>query len=54
MPRKLDPGFEATYSKFSDDKFFIVIEGDDPKFDLARTKQLLEQTGASLVEELED
>jgi hypothetical protein len=38
----------------SDDKFFIAIEARDPKYDLERTRRLLEATGATFVEEVED
>lgn len=36
-----------------DDKFHIVIESADPKFNLAHTKALLEQAGGKDIEELE-
>ncbi len=36
-----------------DDKFHIVIESSDPKFNLANTKALLEQAGGKDIEELE-
>jgi hypothetical protein len=36
-----------------DDKFHIVIESTDPKFNLANTKALLEQAGGKDIEELE-
>lgn len=36
-----------------DDKFLIVIESSDPKFNLAHTKALLEQAGGKDIQELE-
>ncbi|MFT3780882.1 MAG: DUF3341 domain-containing protein [Nibricoccus sp.] len=36
-----------------DDRFFIVIEARDPKFDLARTRALLEKAGGKEIKELE-
>jgi hypothetical protein len=36
-----------------DDRFFIVIEARDPKFDDARTRALLEKAGGKDIKELE-
>ena len=36
-----------------DDRFFVVIEARDPKFNLAATRALLEQAGGQSVTELE-
>ncbi len=36
-----------------DDKFHIVIESSDPKFNLAQTKALLEKVGGKEIQELE-
>jgi hypothetical protein len=44
----------SRFHKFSDDRFFISIEARDPKYDLERTRKLLETTGAVSVEEVED
>ena len=44
----------SRFPKFSDDRFFISIEARDPKYDLERTRKLLETTGAVSVEEVED
>jgi len=55
LPQLFHPAFgNKAFEKVTDDKFFILVESEDPKFDLGRTKTLLEQTGASLVEEVED
>ncbi len=42
------------FPRFSDDKFFISIESRDPKYDVERTRKLLESTGATAVEEVEE
>ena len=55
LPQLFHPAFaNKAFEKVTDDKFFIMIEANDPKFDATKTKTLLEQTGASLVEEVED
>ncbi len=41
------------FERATDDKFFILVEATDPKFDLEKTKALLTGAGATLVEELE-
>lgn len=38
----------------SDDKFLLVIESTDPKFDLKKTKEMLAELGSKEIEELED
>ena len=38
----------------TDDRFFIVIETRDPRFNAANTRALLEKTGGTHIEELED
>jgi hypothetical protein len=42
------------FDRVTDDKFFIAIETRDPKYDTAKVKELLEGTGASMVQEVED
>jgi len=55
LPQLFHPAFSnKAFAKVTDDKFFILVEADDPKFDLSKTKTLLEQTGATFVEEVED
>jgi hypothetical protein len=44
----------SRFGRFSDDRFFISIEARDPKYDAERTRKLLESTGATAVEEVED
>jgi hypothetical protein len=55
LPQLFHPAFKSkAFDKVTDDKFFIMIESQDPRFDLVKTRQLLEDAGASLIEELED
>ncbi len=54
LPRPHHPAFASkAFERVTDDKFFIMVEAADPKFDLERTRALLKDTGATLVEELE-
>lgn len=55
LPMLYYPAFKSkAFERATDDKFFVVIEATDPKFDLEKTRALLKDSGASLVEELED
>ena len=55
LPRPHHPAFASkAFARVTDDKFFIMIESADPKFDLEKTKALLAEAGATHVEELED
>lgn len=43
LPRHHHPVFNSErFASFSNDKFFVSVESTDPKFDLERTKKLLE------------
>ena len=54
LPRPHHPAFaSARFERVTDDKFFIMVEATDPKFDLEKTKALLTGAGATLIEELE-
>jgi len=54
LPRPHHPAFGSkAFERVTDDKFFIMVESADPQFDLEKTKTLLTQSGATLVEELE-
>jgi hypothetical protein len=45
LPKHHDPLFEsARFAAFSNDRFFISVEAEDPNFDLADTRALLEST----------
>ena len=53
LPEPYHPAFASkAFERVTDDKFFIMIEAEDAKFDLEKTKALLADTGATLVEEL--
>jgi len=55
LPRHHHPVFHSDrFRQASDDRFFISIEADDPKFDLDRTRDLLESAHASHVEVIEE
>lgn len=55
LPRHHHPVFESeTFRSASDDKFFISIEAEDPKFDLAETKSVLEGTHPETLELVEE
>jgi hypothetical protein len=55
IPRHHHPVFNSDrFAGFSDDKFFISIEADDPKFDLEKTKKLLEGAHAVHLEVVYD
>jgi hypothetical protein len=55
LPQLFHPAFaKPSFERVTDDKFVILIEADDPKFDRSKTTELLRSTGASLVEEVED
>ena len=55
LPRHHHPIFESDrFDAATDDKFFISIEADDAKFDLDRTKALLESTNPAHLELIEE
>lgn len=55
LPTLSHPLFNsARFERFSDDKFFISIRSDDPKFSRAASEQLLKEAGAVHVEVVEN
>ena len=55
LPQLYHPAFKSkAFERVTDDKFFIMIEASDARFDLEKTRALLKDTGATQVEELED
>jgi hypothetical protein len=55
LPQHNHPVFESDrFRAASDDKFFISIEADDPKFDVDQTRALLEKAHAAHVEVVEE
>jgi hypothetical protein len=55
LPKWYNPLFKSQrFKKVTHDKFFIVIEVDDPKYSEAATRELLEKNGSSHIEIVED
>lgn len=55
LPRFHHPVFTSErFTRATEDRFFIGIEAGDERFDRQRTEQLLRETGATHIEELED
>jgi Protein of unknown function (DUF3341) len=55
LPRHNHPVFESDRFRLaSDDRFFLSIEADDPKFDLEKTRALLAGAHAAHVEVIEE
>ncbi len=55
LPRHHHPIFESErFEAASDNKFFISIEASDQNFDLGRTRALLESTGPTYLELVEE
>ena len=53
LPRHHHPVFGSErFERASDDRFFISIDGSDPRFDEQTTRKLLEEAGAVHVETL--
>ncbi|MEX2214738.1 MAG: DUF3341 domain-containing protein [Phycisphaeraceae bacterium] len=53
LPLLYHPLFKSRrFRRVTSDRFFIVIEAHDPKFDLARVKDLLKASGAKGIEEI--
>ncbi len=51
LPRHHHPLFESErFERVTDDRFFISIETADPEFDETATRELLESSGATVVE----
>ena len=56
LPELYHPVFESARfrARATTDSFFVAVQADDPKFDPAGTRSLLEGAGARRVEEVED
>jgi hypothetical protein len=55
LPRLNNPLFNSErFRRVTNDKFFVYVEAADPKFSPAEVRALLEQNGASAVEEIHD
>jgi hypothetical protein len=54
LPQLYHPLFQSEhFERATDDAFFIAVESEDPKFDLERTRELLQGLGATHVEVVE-
>jgi hypothetical protein len=55
LPRHYHSLFRSRrFERVTDDRFFISVEAADPRFDPQQTRALLEQAGASGIEEIDD
>jgi len=55
LPRHNHPVFGSErFRAATIDRFFISIEAEDPKFDVVKTRELLEGTHAAHVEVIEE
>jgi len=55
LPRLYNPLFKHDrFRRPADDRFFVVLDASDPKFDEAASTQLLMDAGATVVERVED
>lgn len=55
LPKFYHPTFNVErFKKVTDDKFFIVVEAKDDKFDPAATRNLLAATHQTAIEEIKD
>jgi hypothetical protein len=55
LPRLYHPVFNAArFRRVTDDKFFLLIEAADGKFDLKESLALLESTHPAAIEEVRD
>lgn len=53
LPKLHNPLFNSTrFKKATDDGFFVCIEKEDALFDQAKVKQMLEEAGATHIEEV--
>ena len=55
LPRHNHPVFESDrFRAASDNKFFISIEAEDPKFDVTKARELLQSAHAECIEVIEE
>ena len=55
LPRHYHPTFNSRRLRHAtSDRFYVVVEAADPRFDRATTREFLQSLGAAHVEELED
>jgi hypothetical protein len=55
LPTLYNPLFKSQrFRRVTNDRFFIVIDGSDPKFNATTTAEFLQSLGATAVESIED
>ncbi len=55
LPLLYNPLFKSErFRRVTNDRFFIVIDATDPKFDVKQTPHILRALGAVAVEKVED
>ena len=55
LPRFHHPAFNvARFRRVTDDKFFVMLEATDSKFDLVESRELLASTHPAAIEEIKD
>jgi hypothetical protein len=55
LPRLYNPLFKnPRFRRVTNDKFFVVLDAADPKFDPEKTEQMLKDLGATAVEWIEE
>ncbi len=55
MPKLYHPLFKsAQFRRATQDRFFIVIEADDPQFEAGKTRDFLDSLGGLSIEEISD
>lgn len=55
LPRLYNPILKSrNFARVTHDRFYIVIECDDPRYSSTETRQLLESSGSKLIEVVED
>ncbi|MCP4145225.1 MAG: DUF3341 domain-containing protein, partial [bacterium] len=55
LPKWHNPLFNNDrFRRATQDRFFIAIEADDPKFNLEKTREMLVSLGSTAVEEVEE
>lgn len=55
LPMLHNPLFKSErFRRATDDRFLVVIEADDPKFDVRATEEFLRSTGATAIEVIAD
>jgi hypothetical protein len=55
LPHLYNPLFKSRrFRRVTNDRFFVVIDAADPRFDRQRTEALLQEAGATAIEWVEE